>query len=91
FNKRPKPFVQFRDETAKGYYSLKYEGKGKPKSLVQKIDIAPNTQYELSVQLKIKSGTKGKVIFDTNGSFDNTCKFELNATSKTDEWVTYKG
>ncbi|MGJ8744456.1 family 43 glycosylhydrolase [Polaribacter sp.] len=91
FNKNPKPYVSVRDETAKGYYSLQYNGKGKPKPLIQKIEITPNTNYELCVQLKIQSGTKGKVIFDTNGSFDETCKFELDAKNKSDEWITYKG
>ncbi|MBU3011345.1 family 43 glycosylhydrolase [Polaribacter vadi] len=90
FNKRPKPYERYRDETAKGYYSLKYEGKGTPKPLVQKLEIEPNTKYELSVQLKVKSGTKGKVIFDTNGAFDKTCKFELDAKNKSEEWVTFK-
>lgn len=91
FNKNPKPYVSVRDETAKGYYSLQYNGKGKPKPLIQKIEITPNTKYELSIQLKIQSGTKGKVIFDTNGSFDKNCKFELDATSKSDKWITHKG
>ncbi|WP_158973941.1 family 43 glycosylhydrolase [Cellulophaga sp. L1A9] len=91
FNKNPKPYVSYRDDSAKGYYSLQYKGKGKPKPLVQKIEITPNTNYKLSVQLKINSGTKGKVIFDTNGSFDENSKFELDANNKSDEWVTYNG
>ncbi|MDC0177920.1 family 43 glycosylhydrolase [Polaribacter sp.] len=91
YNRNSKGFSPFKDKTAKGYFALQYQGKGKSKGLLQKIALKPNTNYELSVKLKITSETKGKVVFDTNGSFDETCKFELEATNKTDEWVQYKG
>ncbi|MBU3011344.1 family 43 glycosylhydrolase [Polaribacter vadi] len=91
YNRNVKGFSPFKDHTAKGYFALQYQGSGKMKPLIQKVTLKPNTNYELSVQLKIKSGTKGKVIFDTNVNFDKTCKFELEATNKTDEWITYKG
>ncbi|WP_083194610.1 family 43 glycosylhydrolase [Wenyingzhuangia fucanilytica] len=91
FHKNPKPFVQYKDDTAKGYYSLQYKGNGKSKALIQKVALEQNTNYELTVQLKIKSGTVGKVIFDTNGTFDENCTFELGTSNKLDEWVTYKG
>ncbi|MDC0177921.1 family 43 glycosylhydrolase [Polaribacter sp.] len=91
YNKRPKPYERYKDETAKGYYSLKYDGKGKPKPLAQKLEIEPNTTYQISIQLKVEANTKGKIIFDTNGRFDENCKFELDATNKSEEWVTYKG
>ena len=91
FNKNPKPFAQYKDDSAKGYDVLQFKGSGKPKALTQKVELKPNTDYELSVQLKIESGTVGKVIFDTNGSFDETCKFELEASNKSDKWETYKG
>jgi hypothetical protein len=91
YNRNSKGFSPFKDNTAKGYFALQYTGKGKSKGLLQKVELTPNTNYELSVKLKIKSGTKGKVFFDTNGSFDETCKFELDTTNKTDEWVQFKG
>jgi len=84
-------FVRCPDNPAKGYYSLQYNGKGSPKNMIQVVKLAPNTNYQLSVALKIEPGTSGKVIFDTNGSFDETCKFELDATSKAGEWVVLKG
>ncbi|WP_405603928.1 family 43 glycosylhydrolase [Polaribacter sp. Asnod1-A03] len=91
YNRNSKGFSPFKDNTAKGYFALQYQGNGKMKPLIQKVVLKPKTKYELSIQLKIKSSTKGKVIFDTNGSFDATCKFELDTTNKTDKWVTYKG
>jgi beta-xylosidase len=91
YNRNSKGFSSFKDNTAKGYFALQYNGKGKSKGLLQKVVLTPNTSYELSIKLKIKSGTKGKIIFDTNGTFDETCKFELDASNKTDEWIQFKG
>lgn len=93
YNRNPKPYTRILDSTGLGYYSLQYQGKGseKPKDLSQKVDIIPNTYYELSVQLKIEAGTKGKVMFDTNNAFDGNCKFELDESTKTGEWVEFKG
>ena len=81
----------YRDNTAKGYYSLQYKGEGIPNEKVQKVEISPNTDYQLSVLLKVEKGTIGKVIFDTNGAFDETCKFELDANKKAGKWVEFKG
>jgi hypothetical protein len=81
----------YRDDTAIGYYSLQYEGEGMPKEKLQKVKISPNTDYQLSVFLKVEKGTVGKVIFDTEGAFDETCKFELDANSKAGEWLEFKG
>ncbi|MDO6597927.1 family 43 glycosylhydrolase [Oceanihabitans sp. 2_MG-2023] len=78
------------DNPAAGYYAMQYKGNGKAQPITQIVDLIPNTNYKLSVKLKVNTGTKGKVIFDTNGSFDNTCKFELDADKKTDEWVEIK-
>lgn len=79
------------DNTAKGYYVMQYEGNGDAQPMTQNVELSPNTKYELSVKLKVDAGTKGKVIFDTNGSFDTTCKFELDANTKADQWVEFKG
>ncbi|WP_158973939.1 family 43 glycosylhydrolase [Cellulophaga sp. L1A9] len=87
----PKFYHQYLDQTAKGYYALKFNGKGDAKELIQNVELKANTNYELSVQLKIDAKAKGKVIFDTNGSFDESCKFELDATIKAGEWVEFKG
>lgn len=89
----PKPYKRYLDNTGKGYYSIQYKGQAneKPKDLSQKVEIIPNTKYELSILLKVEAGTKGKVIFDTKGAFDETCKFELDTNTKTDEWVEFKG
>ncbi|WP_216362688.1 family 43 glycosylhydrolase [Formosa algae] len=90
FNRAPKPFVRTKDDTASGYYALQYKGSEKPKALVQKVSLSPNTTYELSAKLKVEKGTLGEVIFDTNGSFDNTAKFDLDAKTKAGEWVSFK-
>lgn len=79
------------DDTADGYYSLQYKGKGSPNEIVQLVEISPNTDYELSVLLKVDKGTIGKVIFDTKGDFDETCKFELDAGTIADQWVEFNG
>lgn len=81
----------YRDHTARGYYSLRYKGEGSSNEKVQKVQLAPNTDYELSVMLKIEKGSMGRVIFDTKGAFDETCKFELDANNQADEWVEFKG
>ncbi|WP_218017714.1 family 43 glycosylhydrolase [Formosa haliotis] len=91
FNKNPEPFAHHKNDAAKGYFSMQYQGSGKPKAITQKVALKPHTEYELSAQLKVESGTKGKVVFDTNGSFDDRCKFELEAAHASDKWVTYKG
>lgn len=80
-----------RDDTAIGYYSLQYKGKGIPKEIIQQVALKPNTNYQLIVMLKVKDGTKGKVLFDTKRTFDETCKFELGANTKSDEWVEFTG
>ena len=85
------PYTWYRDNTAKGYYSLQYKGNESPKEKIQKLEITPNTKYQLSVLLKVEKGTIGKVIFDTNGAFDESCKFELDANTKSDEWVEFSG
>ena len=77
------------DNTSKGYYVMRYKGSGEVKPITQNIKLSPNTDYKLSVQMKIESSSKGKLIVDTNGSFDNHCKFELNSNSKPNVWVTY--
>ena len=90
-NRSPEPYSRYRDNTAKGYYSLKYKGNEMPKDLIQNVELTPNTDYQLSVALKVEAGTSGKVIFDTNERYDKTCKFELDANTSTDEWVEFKG
>lgn len=90
YNRSPKPFTRYRDTTAQAYYSLKHKGHGKPKSLVQSVKLKPHAKYELSVMMKIKAGTKGKVIFDTVGAIEKSCKFELEASTKSDEWVKFR-
>ncbi len=79
------------DNTAKGYYSLRYNGEGSPKEVVQSVALVPNTNYELSVMLKVEDGALGKVIFDTKGAFDDSCKFELDSSSNVGKWVEFKG
>ncbi|UXX79811.1 family 43 glycosylhydrolase [Reichenbachiella carrageenanivorans] len=79
------------DPTAKGYYSLQYSGKGSPSEVVQQVEVLPNTDYELNVLVKIDKGTRGQVIFDTKGAFDETCRFELDAKTRAGEWVEFKG
>ncbi|MGQ1784428.1 family 43 glycosylhydrolase [Saccharicrinis sp. GN24d3] len=78
------------DNTAKGYYSLQYEGIGSPREIVQQVEITPNTDYKFSVMLKVKSGTIGKVIFDAKEGGDEICKFDLDAETKADEWIEFK-
>ncbi|MGQ1948382.1 family 43 glycosylhydrolase [Geofilum sp. OHC36d9] len=90
-DKSPKAYTWCRDNTAKGYYSLQYKGSERPKEKIQKVQITPNTIYQLSVLLKVDKGTIGKAIFDTNGAFDKTCRFELDANSKVGQWVEFKG
>ncbi|WP_430931213.1 family 43 glycosylhydrolase [Saccharicrinis sp. 156] len=79
------------DNTAKGYYSLQYKGKGSPREIVQQVNIMPNTDYKCSVMLKVKADTKGKVIFDASGAFDESCKFEMDANVKANEWLEFEG
>jgi len=88
-NKTPELFSQQLDASGKGYYALRYKGKASPKEIVQKVAIISNTNYQLSVKLKIEAGTTGKVIFDTKGNFENI-KFELDANTKVGEWVVFK-
>ncbi|MBP1840083.1 family 43 glycosylhydrolase [Formosa algae] len=78
------------DDTATGYYSLQYKGQGMPKDIIQQVELKPNTNYQLSVMLKIKAGTKGKVVFDTTGILEDSCKFELDADTQADQWVEFK-
>ncbi len=78
------------DKTAKGYYSLQYNGKGKPSEIAQGVKLKANTNYELRVMLKVDAGTKGKAIFDTKDAFEGTCKFELDSNTKAGEWVEFK-
>ncbi len=79
------------DNTATGYYSLQCKGKGSPSEIVQQVELTPNTNYQLSVLLKVKSGTAGKVLFDTKEALNESCNFELDAATKADEWVEFKG
>ncbi|MDO6792077.1 family 43 glycosylhydrolase [Tamlana sp. 1_MG-2023] len=78
------------DDTATGYYSLQYNGQGAPKDIIQQVELKPNTNYELSIMLKVKAGTKGKVVFDTTGILEDSCTFELDAETKADTWVAFK-
>ena len=90
-NRSADSYTRFRDETAKGFYSLQHSGQSSPKNMTQSVALTPNTNYELSIALKVKDGTNGTVIFDTGGSFDETCRFELNANTRADEWHEFKG
>jgi len=83
--------TSYFDNTARGYCSLRYEGNKKADETTQKVSLTTNTDYELSIMLKVEAGTKGKVIFDTKEAIDASCKFELSADSSTDEWVEFKG
>ena len=87
----PESYSKYLDNSVKGYYVLQYKGKASPKDMIQKVKIKSNTEYELSVSLKIDEGTNGKVIFDTKDAFDETCKFELDGNIKSGKWITYKG
>lgn len=88
-NKTPELFSQKLDASGKGYYALQYKGKGSTKEIVQKVELTPNTNYQLSVKLKVEAGAIGKVIFDTKGIFKDI-KFELDANTKAGEWVFFK-
>ncbi|WP_082379445.1 family 43 glycosylhydrolase [Pseudalgibacter alginicilyticus] len=81
----------YRDTTAKGFYSLQYKGEGSPVEKVQQVQLSPKTNYELSVMLKIENGSTGQVIFDTNGTFDEVLKFELDANNRAGEWIEFNG
>ena len=89
-SRKPESYSKHFDNSVKGYYVLQYKGKASPKDMIQKVKIKPNTEYELSVSLKVDEGTKGKVIFDTKGNFDDTCKFELDTSKKAGKWMKYK-
>jgi hypothetical protein len=89
-SRSPQGYKRYADTTEKGYYSLQYKGKGSPKELTQSVELTPNTNYQLSVALKMEAGSSGKVIFDTKGGFDETCKFELDANTKVGEWVEFQ-
>ena len=84
-------FTQSAEKPTKAYYSLQYKGTKAAKDLTQTVQIAANTNYELKVKLRIAAGTTGKVLFNTMGRFDETCKFELDTSSKQDEWVQFVG
>ncbi|MGJ8550746.1 family 43 glycosylhydrolase [Winogradskyella wichelsiae] len=79
------------DTKAKGYYAMHYKGNGDEQPLAQSVELSPNTNYQLSVKLKVDSGTRGKVIFDANDNFNDSCKFELEANSEAGNWVEYEG
>lgn len=89
-SKGAKSYEQYRDDFAKGYYSLRFKSSKSEKEITQNVEIKPNTNYELSVKMKIDKGTSGKVIFDTNG-FNGIVLFELDASKKAGEWVAFKG
>ena len=84
------PYTWYRDNPGKGYYSLQYKGSASPKEKVQRVEVMPNTDYRLSVLLKVEPGTKGKVIFDTGESLEDNCRFELDAGTRAGEWIEYK-
>ncbi|MDX2429711.1 MAG: family 43 glycosylhydrolase [Bacteroides sp.] len=88
-DRSPRPYTWYRDNTAEGYYSLQYKGSESPGEKVQKVEISPNTDYQLSVSLKVETGSSGKVIFDTGESLDESCRFELDAGTRADEWVEF--
>ncbi|WPR73167.1 carbohydrate binding domain-containing protein [Flavobacterium sp. NG2] len=89
--KSAKSYEQILDSSANGYYALRYKSNKSEKEITQNVTIKPNTNYELSVKIKVEAGTIGKAIFDTNGTFDTNAKFELDATAKAGEWVEFKG
>ena len=84
------PYTWIRNDSAQGYYALKYTGSKQPKPLSQKVTLKPNTTYQLSVLLKIEKGSTGQVIFDSKDGLIKNCNFELDATLKGDTWQKFE-
>ena len=82
-------YSRYRDDTAKGYFSLQYKGEGSPKKNIQNVKVKPNTNYQLAVLLKVESGTKGEVIFKVNTSSEAIISFKHNAKNGVDQWIMY--
>ncbi|MDO6802017.1 family 43 glycosylhydrolase [Wenyingzhuangia sp. 1_MG-2023] len=87
-SRNPRGFTTVLDTSSKGYYALQYKGKECVKGLIQSVKILPNTNYELSVKLKVKAGTNGTVILGVNESLEGV-NFELDTNTKSDEWVEF--
>lgn len=75
---------------SKGYYAMQYKGNSDAQPITQNVELIPNTNYQLRVKLKVDAGTKGKVTFDANDTFNASCKFELEANSEAGNWVEFK-
>ena len=73
------------DTVVDGEYALKYNGVGS-NSAKHRVNISPDTEYELSVWMKIAPGSSGAMIVDTGDLFDDTCQFSI-AADQAGEWI----
>ena len=82
-------FSRSTDTAIDGKYSLRYKGTGCNPSK-QNIRIIPNTDYDVSVWIKVVPGSKGAVIFDTEDKFDDTCQFIIEP-NEAGKWIHKTG
>lgn len=72
-----------------GDYCVKYEAVGQNSHLKQGALLRKNTDYRLVIHCKLAPGTKGRMTFDTNDVFDDTCQFVVS--NPNGEWIEYSG
>jgi len=62
-----------------GNNTMRYNGTGTQGTVSQTINLSPDTNYNLSVKLKVEAGSSGESVFDTDDRFDNLCQWTTSA------------
>ena len=64
--------------------AMRYTGIGTQGTANQIINLNTNTNYSITVDLKVAAGSTGRSVFDTNDRFDGVCQW----TTPAGDWVT---
>ncbi len=91
YTANPGNYQQSIFERVEGGYSMSLVNNGTASigPLKQDIALSLNTDYILTMSMKLDSGTiSGNAIFDTTDVFDDSCQFTLSASDK-GKWVHY--
>lgn len=82
-------YERSREHHADGDFSMALKSFGeKGNAIRQSIAIEPGRNYEVSFQIFIEPGSKGRVIFDTFDQFDDTAQVVIES-AKGGEWMSF--
>lgn len=81
-----KHMMSFLVAVSNNTQAVRYDGVGTQEATKQKINILPDTYYNVRADLHVAPGSSGHLVFDTTDRFDDTCQ---KVIIESDSWIRF--